>query len=201
VLRTLSLCTCCRHYPGAADGRNLRSCTQPYQPSPISLSGRPARRFFRGLLGVHSRCGLHTRTVTKSRPLSRGFRHFVTSMPAPVASGWSGCRVGLAPTGKRRLARRTGHATTDTDIRFKSRFETSEEFHRDIPPPTPRSEATVCAVTGGNIAELAATAFVALLIVLNDRIQRRTVRWRRECQSIPIERSSIFDLPGPKPTV
>src|SRR3977135_1657345 len=43
VLRTLSLCTCCRHYPGAAAGRNLRSCTQPYQPSPISLSGRPAR--------------------------------------------------------------------------------------------------------------------------------------------------------------
>src|SRR5713101_2043188 len=65
-----------------------------------------------GLLGVYSRCGLHTRTVTKSRPLSRGFRHFVTSMPAPVASGWSGCRVGLAPTGKRRLARRTGLATT-----------------------------------------------------------------------------------------
>jgi hypothetical protein len=24
-------------------------------------------------------------------------------MTAPVASGWSGCRVGLAPTGKRRL--------------------------------------------------------------------------------------------------
>jgi hypothetical protein len=28
-------------------------------------------------------------------------------MTAPIASGWSGCRVGLAPTGKRRLARRT----------------------------------------------------------------------------------------------
>jgi hypothetical protein len=27
-------------------------------------------------------------------PLSEGFRHFVSSMPAPVASGWSGCRVG-----------------------------------------------------------------------------------------------------------
>jgi hypothetical protein len=26
-----------------------------------------------------------------------------TSMTAPIASGWSGCRVGLAPTGKRRL--------------------------------------------------------------------------------------------------
>jgi len=42
-----------------------------------------------------------------------------------------------------------GHATTDTDIRCKSRFETSGEFHYEIPPPTSRSEATVCAVTGG----------------------------------------------------
>ena len=25
------------------------------------------------------------------------------------------------------------------------------------------------------------------------------MRWRRECQSIPIERQSIFDLLGPKP--
>ena len=33
---------------------------------------------------------------------TEGFSHFVTSMTAPVASGWSGCRVGLAPTGKRR---------------------------------------------------------------------------------------------------
>src|SRR4051812_17696671 len=59
-----------------------------------------------------------------------------------------------------------GHATTGTDIRFKSRFETSGEFHRNIPPPTPRSEATVCTMTGGNIPEPAATAIVALLIVL-----------------------------------
>jgi hypothetical protein len=36
-------------------------------------------------------------------PLPEGFSHFVASMTAPVASGWSGCRVGLAPTGKRRL--------------------------------------------------------------------------------------------------
>jgi len=36
----------------------------------------------------------------KSRPLSEGFRHFVTSMPAPAASGWSGRRAGLAPAGK-----------------------------------------------------------------------------------------------------
>src|SRR5712675_1879235 len=41
--------------------------------------------------------------------LSEGFSHFVTSIAAPVASGWSVCRVGLAPTGKRRLS--TAHAS------------------------------------------------------------------------------------------
>jgi hypothetical protein len=40
--------------------------TQPYQPSPKGLSGRPAHCPFRGLLGVHSRYGLHTRAVTNS---------------------------------------------------------------------------------------------------------------------------------------
>src|SRR5262245_66205082 len=64
-------------------------------PSRISLPrkgspGRPAHRPFRGLLGVHSRCGLHTRAVTVIRdPLSEGFSHLVTSMTAPIASGWS----------------------------------------------------------------------------------------------------------------
>src|SRR5258705_8143571 len=64
-------------------------------PSRVSLPrkgspGRPAHRPFRGMLGVHSRCGLHTRAVTVFRdPLSEGFRPFGTSMPAPVASGWS----------------------------------------------------------------------------------------------------------------
>src|ERR1700730_3092585 len=39
---------------------------------------------------------------------SEGFSYFVTSIAAPVASGWSSCRVGLTPTGKRRLC--TAHA-------------------------------------------------------------------------------------------
>ncbi|HLZ05399.1 MAG TPA: hypothetical protein VKR55_25030, partial [Bradyrhizobium sp.] len=34
---------------------------------------------------------------------SEGFSYLVTSIAAPAASGWSVCRVGLAPTGKRRL--------------------------------------------------------------------------------------------------
>src|SRR5215471_10724053 len=58
VLRALSLCTCCRHYPGTAAGRIFSLVTQPCQPSPIWQSGRPVHRPFRGLLGVHSRYGL-----------------------------------------------------------------------------------------------------------------------------------------------
>ncbi len=49
-----------------------------------SLTLRPA----------HSRCHQFVTRVTG------GFNHFVTSTVAPVASGCSGCRVGLAPTGK-----------------------------------------------------------------------------------------------------
>jgi hypothetical protein len=41
---------------------------------------------------------------------SEGFSHFVTSIAAPVASGWSVRRVGLAPTRKRRLV--TAHTPT-----------------------------------------------------------------------------------------
>src|SRR3954468_10204126 len=77
--------------PAQRLGAPLRSFTQPYQPSPKGLSGRPAHRPFRGLLGVHSHYGLHTRAVTVYRDtLTRGFSHFVTSMTAPVGSGWSG---------------------------------------------------------------------------------------------------------------
>jgi hypothetical protein len=84
------LCTCCRHYPGAAAGCIVCSLPQSYQPSPIRVSGQPAHRPFRGLLGVHSHYGLHTRTVTVFRDsFTEGFNYFVTSIVAPVASGWS----------------------------------------------------------------------------------------------------------------
>ena len=46
--------------------------------------------------------------------------HFVTSMTAPVASGWSVRRVGLAPTGKRRLL--TAHANSG---HYRRRRETN----------------------------------------------------------------------------
>src|SRR6516165_10397870 len=57
-------------------------------------------------LSPHTPCrspGALTRAAALARspirdPLSEGFTHFVTSMPAPVASGGSDRRVGLAPT-------------------------------------------------------------------------------------------------------
>ena len=61
----------------------------------LLLAGLPAHSL--ELRPAHSRRHLYVTSYTE------GFSHFVTSMTAPVASGWSGCRVGLAPTGKCRL--------------------------------------------------------------------------------------------------
>src|SRR6202043_4156214 len=101
VLRALSLCTCCRHYPGAADGRRLRSCHPTVPAFPGSTSGSACTSSFSRLaqrsLALRP---AHSHGRRMSCPLSEGFRHFVSSMSAPVASGWSGRRVGLAPTGK-----------------------------------------------------------------------------------------------------
>src|SRR5205814_66338 len=51
--------------------------------------------------------------------LSEGFSHFVTSIAAPVASGWSDCRVGLSPTGKRRLV--TAHTRSGQMMCYENR--------------------------------------------------------------------------------
>jgi hypothetical protein len=69
-----------------------------------------------------------------------------TSTVAPVASGWSTCRVGLSPTGKRRLctahtlSRQSrasasghrnvaiGHATTQICKRERRRFQTAGDL-------------------------------------------------------------------------
>jgi len=82
-----------------------RSSTQWCQPSPKGSSGRPAHRHFRGLLGVHSRYGPHTRAVTVNRdPLPEGFQslrylHDCSGLlPAGAFAGW-----GLHPLEKRRL--------------------------------------------------------------------------------------------------
>src|SRR5271165_5898134 len=104
-------CTCRRQYPGAATGRRLRSSHPAVSAFPeiavgsacTSTFSRLARRSL-GLRPAHSRRHLYVTSYTE------GFSHFVTSMTAPVASGRSVRRVGLAPTGKRRLL--TAHANS-----------------------------------------------------------------------------------------
>src|SRR3984885_5590780 len=79
----------------ALTGTVAEGCTSSFSRfARRSLALRPA----------HSRRHLYVTCYTE------GFSHFVTSMTAPVASGWSGCRVGLAPTGKCRLV--TAHTLT-----------------------------------------------------------------------------------------
>src|SRR5229473_39198 len=81
----------------------FRSVTQPCQPSLNGLSGRPAHVLFEACSAftLVAACTLALSPIRDT--LSEGFSHFVTSIAAPAASGWSGRRVGLAPTGKRRL--------------------------------------------------------------------------------------------------
>src|SRR5271163_4790648 len=129
VLRALSLCTCCRQYPGAAIGRRLRSSHPAVSAFPeiavgsayTSSFSRLARRSL-ALRPAHSRRHLYVTCYTE------GFSHFVSSMTAPVASGWSVHRVGLSPTGKRRLL--TAHAISSHSLTVSqtSRFDPRHPF-------------------------------------------------------------------------
>src|SRR5215470_9383942 len=96
-------------------------------PSRISLPRKGCRVGLRIVL--FEACSAFTRVTACTLALSpirdthsEGFSYFVTSIAAPVASGWSGCRVGLTPTGKRRLSRRTpvadlsGEGNSDREI-------------------------------------------------------------------------------------
>jgi len=53
------------------------------------LSGRVHVGLFRGLHGVHLRCGLPARRTAEAARGLEGFDGFVTSAAAPIATGWS----------------------------------------------------------------------------------------------------------------
>ena len=114
-------------------------------PSRISLPRKGRRVGLRIVL--FEACSAFTRVTACTLALSpirdtltEGFSHFVTSMTAPVASGWSGCRVGLAPTGKRRLFTahtQSGHRTVigcrATQLDTNGDLRTSSTVVLDMP--------------------------------------------------------------------
>jgi len=91
VLRALPLCTCCHHYPGAATGGPALLILPVISAFP-GMAARSAcasafSRFAQCLLALrpaHSRC--HR---ISWQALPKGFNHFVASIVAPGASGWS----------------------------------------------------------------------------------------------------------------
>jgi hypothetical protein len=107
-----SLTTCCisvelRSLPSTGVTRLQRYCEplrHPKAPGPPRYG---------------SRLGLHTSLSPIRDTLIEGFSHFVTSMTAPIASGWRDCRMGFAPTGKRGVCTaqaRNGHSRIVRDI-------------------------------------------------------------------------------------
>ena len=86
-------------------------------PSRVSLPRKGCRVGLRIVL--FEACSAFTRVTACTLALSpmrdthsEGFSYFVTSIAAPATSGWSVRRVGLSPTGKRRLA--TAHTRSRT---------------------------------------------------------------------------------------
>jgi hypothetical protein len=59
------------------------------RPSPYSNRVGSHIGLFRGLHGVHLRCGLPARRTAKAARCLEGFDGFVTSAAAPIATGWS----------------------------------------------------------------------------------------------------------------
>jgi hypothetical protein len=96
-------------------------------PRRISLPRKGCRVGLRIVL--FEACSAFTRVTACTLALSpirdthsEGFSYFVTSIAAPVASGWSGRRVGSAPTGKRRLVTvhtLNGHRQACSPIRLQ----------------------------------------------------------------------------------
>src|SRR6202140_2791300 len=137
VFRAFSLCTCRRHYPGAAPGR-IASLISSRR---INLPRKGCRVGLRIVL--FEDCSAFTRVAACTLALSpirdtliEGFSHFVTSMTAPIASGWSGCRMGFAPTGKRRLC--TAHT--------HNRHRTSRPRWRAVRSPRLKADPKLAAV-------------------------------------------------------
>jgi hypothetical protein len=140
MLRALSFVHAAATTPVQRTAVVFARVTHPYQPSPIPLSGRSAHRPFRGLLGVHSRCGLHTRAVTLVTAI-RGLQTFRHLHACP------GCfRLERSPGGpcthwkSAALSRRTWFA--DIRTRFlRDLSDWSANAGRVVRPPLRKAHA------------------------------------------------------------
>src|SRR2546427_10367168 len=56
---------------------------------PVKKSGRLLQLFFRGLLSIYSRYGLHARRVSQATLYTESSDSFVASAAASIATGWS----------------------------------------------------------------------------------------------------------------
>jgi len=80
----------------------------PAAAFPEERAGRLLRYVFRGLLDVYSHCNLHAHRVAKTTLYTEGSSGFVTSAPLRLLPGGTNqFPVGLSPTEKHRLPRRT----------------------------------------------------------------------------------------------
>ena len=121
-LTTLRGFPCCVRFPcvhaAATTPAQRLGVSVAQSPSRISLPRKGCRVGLRIVL--FEACSAFTRVAACTLApspirdtLSEGFSYFVTSIAAPVASGWSVRRVGFAPTGKRRLI--TAHTQSGPD--------------------------------------------------------------------------------------
>jgi hypothetical protein len=145
MLPALSLCTCCRHYPGAATG-GTALLIRPVMPAFPGLAAGSARastfsRFAQRSLALRP---AHSRGHQFVARLSEGFNHFVSSIVAPVLPAGAVRRVGLSPTGKRRLI--TAHASCR---RWASPYNLPETSHSRARVRRHRGAGCVCGGTSG----------------------------------------------------
>jgi len=94
VLRTLSLCTCRRQYPGAAAERRLRSSHPAVSAFPEIAVGSACTSSFSRLARRSLCCGPHTRAVTymwRATPKASAISSppwLLRLLPAGAFAGW-----------------------------------------------------------------------------------------------------------------
>jgi hypothetical protein len=130
--------------PAQRLGVLLRSFSPAVSAFPERVAGSACAssfsRFARRSLALRPAHSRRHQFVTR---YPEGFSHFVTSMTAPVASGWSVRRVGLAPTGKRRLS--TAHTQSGHKLGRNPALQRSPVHVLSFggpAPPRPSTRAT-----------------------------------------------------------